>query len=552
MPWRGVLDELENKIIDQLTEAEEHATYNGKWHGFLTIGYKNKRASVINFSYLCLANLINEMKKSALKNQTEEAISFKMDIAVNYQLENLGEWNRKALKTKKNYYRRGIALNENFKIALMEQEINANAILLPGDEGLAINVENMNRYLIQANKNQAQLNLTIDSSIVTFETVGWFFDGKNIHELEAASLDHGRRKIEHLTPEIISTLVEDAGEYLAHQVNATGEFNYGWFACFDKKIKHYNSLRHASTTYSMLEAYELTGNKAILEAATKALTYLEKHFIYEKEDIAFLIEPELREVKLGGSAATLLALTKYMQITGTKTYLPLCRKIANAILSLQDEEGKFIHVLEYPSLEIKDIFRIIYYDGEAVFGLLRLYEIDRDSKWLGAAAKSFNHFIQNKYWQNHDHWLSYCANEITKHIQDEAYYEFGLQNAFDNLQFIYERETTFPTFLELTVATKEMALRMEEEGQQVLLHTYSLEKLEKTITKRAHYQLNGFFYPELAMYYKNPARIEGSFFIRHQSFRVRIDDVEHNISGYVRYYHLLKQGKLSAEAEIAR
>ncbi|EIL5149927.1 poly(glycerol-phosphate) alpha-glucosyltransferase [Listeria innocua] len=552
MPWRGVLDELENKIIDQLTEAEEHATYNGKWHGFLTIGYKNKRATVINFSYLCLANLINEMKKSALKNQTEEAISFKMDIAVNYQLENLGEWNRKALKTKKNYYRRGIALNENFKIALMEQEINANAILLPGDEGLAINVENMNRYLIQANKNQAQLNLTIDSSVVTFETVGWFFDGKNIHELETASLDHGRRKVEYLTPEIISTLVENAGEYLAHQVNATGEFNYGWFACFDKKIKHYNSLRHASTTYSMLEAYELTGNKAILEAATKALTYLEKHFIYEKDDMAFLIEPELREVKLGGSAATLLALTKYMHITGTKTYLPLCRKIANAILSLQDENGKFTHVLEYPSLEVKDIFRIIYYDGEAVFGLLRLYEIDRDSKWLDAAAKSFNHFIQDKYWQNHDHWLSYCANEITKYIKDEAYYEFGLQNAFDNLPFIYERETTFPTFLELTVATKEMTLRMEAEGQQALLTSYSLENLEKTITKRALYQLNGYFYPELAMYYKNPARIEGSFFIRHQSFRVRIDDVEHNISGYVRYYQLLKQGKLSTEAESVR
>ncbi|HHQ1008676.1 TPA: poly(glycerol-phosphate) alpha-glucosyltransferase [Listeria innocua] len=552
MPWRGVLDELENKIIDQLTEAEEHATYNGKWHGFLTIGYKNKRATVINFSYLCLANLINEMKKSALKNQTEEAISFKMDIAVNYQLENLGEWNRKALKTKKNYYRRGIALNENFKIALMEQEINANAILLLGDEGLAINVENMNRYLIQANKNQAQLNLTIDSSVVTFETVGWFFDGKNIHELETASLDHGRRKVEYLTPEIISTLVENAGEYLAHQVNTTGEFNYGWFACFDKKIKHYNSLRHASTTYSMLEAYELTGNKAILEAATKALTYLEKHFIYEKDDMAFLIEPELREVKLGGSAATLLALTKYMHITSTKTYLPLCRKIANAILSLQDENGKFTHVLEYPSLEVKDIFRIIYYDGEAVFGLLRLYEIDRDSKWLDAAAKSFNHFIQDKYWQNHDHWLSYCANEITKYIKDEAYYEFGLQNAFDNLPFIYERETTFPTFLELTVATKEMRLRMEAEGQQALLTSYSLENLEKTITKRALYQLNGYFYPELAMYYKNPARIEGSFFIRHQSFRVRIDDVEHNISGYVRYYQLLKQGKLSTEAESVR
>ncbi|MBC1470262.1 poly(glycerol-phosphate) alpha-glucosyltransferase [Listeria welshimeri] len=549
MPWRGILDELENKIIDQMTEAEEHATYNGKWHGFLTIGYKNKRATVINFSYLCLANLINEMKKSALKNQIDEAISFKMDIAVNYQLENLGEWNRKALKTKKNYYRRGIALNENFKMALMEQEINANAILLPADEGLAINIENMNRYLMQSNKNQAQLNLTTDSNIVTFDTVGWFFDGKKIHELETTEWNHGRRKTTLLKPEIVAELVGNAGRYLANQVNATGEFNYGWFACFDKKIKHYNSLRHASTTYSMLEAYELTEDEFILEAAANALAYLQKNFIYEKEDLAFLIEPELREVKLGGAAATLLAFTKYMKITGNKTYLPLCRKIANAILSLQDKDGKFTHVLEYPTLEVKDIFRIVYYDGEAVFGLLRLYEIDRDSRWLDAAAKSFNHFIRDNYWQNHDHWLSYCANEITKYIPDEAYYEFGLQNAFDNLPFIYARETTFPTFLELTVATKEMTLRMEKEGLQHLLLDYSIEELEKTITKRAHYQLNGYFYPELAMYYKNPARIEGSFFIRHQSFRVRIDDVEHNISGYVRYYQLLKHGKIRVETE---
>ncbi|MBF2570608.1 poly(glycerol-phosphate) alpha-glucosyltransferase [Listeria welshimeri] len=549
MPWRGILDELENKIIDQMTEAEEHATYNGKWHGFLTIGYKNKRATVINFSYLCLANLINEMKKSALKNQTDEAISFKMDIAVNYQLENLGEWNRKALKTKKNYYRRGIALNENFKMALMEQEINANAILLPADEGLAINIENMNRYLMQSNKNQAQLNLTTDSNIVTFDTVGWFFDGKKIHELETTEWNHGRRKTTLLKPEIVAELVGNAGRYLANQVNATGEFNYGWFACFDKKIKHYNSLRHASTTYSMLEAYELTEDEFILEAAANALAYLQKNFIYEKEDLAFLIEPELREVKLGGAAATLLAFTKYMKITGNKTYLPLCRKIANAILSLQDKDGKFTHVLEYPTLEVKDIFRIVYYDGEAVFGLLRLYEIDRDSRWLDAAAKSFNHFIRDNYWQNHDHWLSYCANEITKYIPDEAYYEFGLQNAFDNLPFIYARETTFPTFLELTVATKEMTLRMEKEGLQHLLLDYSIEELEKTITKRAHYQLNGYFHPELAMYYKNPARIEGSFFIRHQSFRVRIDDVEHNISGYVRYYQLLKHGKIRVENE---
>ncbi|MBA5828333.1 poly(glycerol-phosphate) alpha-glucosyltransferase, partial [Escherichia coli] len=68
--------------------------------------------------------------------------------------------------------------------------------------------------------------------------------------------------------------------------------------------------------------------------------------------------------------------------------------------------------------------------------------------------------------------------------------------------FIYERETTFPTFLELTVATKEMSLRMKAEGLEGLLRDYPLDELEKTITKRALYQLNGYFYPELAIYYK--------------------------------------------------
>ncbi|MBC1357408.1 poly(glycerol-phosphate) alpha-glucosyltransferase [Listeria booriae] len=525
--------------IEVKGKQEKTLNWKGEWKVFLSLDFETKRATVHNFSNASLDYIFKQIHKKL--QQEAENRTFKIDVAYGFETVLFSEWNEVTLHTRKNYYRKGISFDKGFYTALIEQEVNGNAMIQQKDEGIALNLENLNRYLVQANKVHGKLQIEADSEIITFDTFGYYFDGNDVLELRSDNLNNGRR-ITKLTPTEIEGVIHRAGTYLADQVGVDGEFVYGYFACFDKKIKHYNSLRHASSTYSMMESYEVSGDEAILTAAKRALRFLAIDLIREQGDRAYVIERDTNEIKLGANAAAILAFSKYMQVTQDMAYLPLCQNLARAICDQQQENGQFIHVLEYPTLAVKDPFRIIYYDGEAVLAIMRLYAIDPDETWLNTAKKAFDYFIEKSYWQNHDHWLSYCTNEITKYAPEDRYFEFGLKNAFGRLDFIYHRETAFPTFLELTVATHDMCERIEVADKAYLLKNYNLEKLETTIEKRADFQLNGLFYPELAMYYKNPKRILHSFFIRHHSFRVRIDDVEHNISGYCRYLNRITEG----------
>lgn len=541
--FEKMIDHIKNRTINQVV-IKNHSTYII----FLSIGNPHIRARVLKEVSPSLSRALDNLKKRAtnlVRNNHVDPKWMKIDIVTEVKEVSFESLEQLIAETRRNYFRYGIAFDDEFRLAFLEQEINGNAMLRSVNKSpVKLSVKNINHYLKTHFNNQPVFmkKRFQNKSVYLFKTTSFFNDEEQqeIVELLDGEYTNGIRKTDNLQDEV-ADLIKKSTYFLTKQVHPSGKFNYGYFSAFAKQIDTYNILRHSSSLYSMAEGYEIIKDDQILEAVQRGIEYLtRKAIVYQDgfEDVAFVVDhANEKEIKLGSNATAILAMAKYMEVTNSTEYLEVAQALARGILRMKIPSGGFIHVLTYPTYEIKDMRRIIYYEGEAIFSLLRLYAIDKEEIWLNEVKHTFEYFIKNKYWKYHDHWLSYAANELTMHEPKDKYFIFGLKNCNERLDFIYHRETTYPTFLELTMAAYKMIRTIKSLGKHNLLEYIDEAFLEKTIDHRAEYQRVGFFYPEMAMYMKQPSLILDSFFIRHHSFRVRIDDVEHYLSGYCQYFH---------------
>ncbi|WP_053106256.1 Mur ligase family protein [Thiopseudomonas alkaliphila] len=470
------------------------------------------------------------------------------------------EFNKDLRGYKRNYYRSGIAYKGNTKpwCLLTEMELNANACLYMGGEVpyAKVNYKNLNKYIKSRHSSNNIPSFDSEMELIVFQTSGMFFDAQmnDVEILCTLPRRHGSREISSLTPKITSDLIDKTTLYLANQVKPSGRFEYGHFPCFGRNINTYNTLRHASSVYSLIEGYsfcrehqlETQNLRFIAQQIELALTYLEENVIkHYSDDKSYVLEIN-NTIKLGANAVCILALVKYMQVfkesEHNSRFLKLSRNLANGILAMQKASGQFVHVLNADTLEVISENHVIYYDGEAVFGLMRLYGIDKDERLIDCVERAFDYFIESEAGHNgaHDHWLSYCTNEMVIYRPERKYFQFAVNNVKGFTDFIKNRITTYPTLLELSMAFHKMLLKLDEYPEhKSVLEGFDVKDFYEALHARANYLVNGFFFPEMAMFYKKPDTILNGCFIRHHAFRVRIDDVQHYLSGWVAYHSLL-------------
>ncbi len=510
----------------------------------ISVGDNEQKAIVIGKNGKNFEEIYKEAKKDIKKEIKQKKYSVnnvRIDFAKTIEEVSMEQFEKGIKQTQiKNLYKNGIILDyENAEdIILTQAEINSNCIIdyIKSE----IDLSNLNSYMEFCGKNKVE---EYPEKIKIFTCISYFCDeNDNVYELYSDEFNTQRRKIEKLENKDIEEILNNSCKYLLNMIQEDGQFIYGYSALFNKQINGYDIIRHAGAVWALSAKCEV--NEENSQKISSCIDYLYSNSV-DKDDQTYIKKSKTKtESQLGANGLGLVAISEYIEHFQDTKYLELAKRLGNAIIAMQQEDGKLIHEIDTQDFTISREYITEYYDNEATLGLLKLYGITKEEKYLQAAEKSLQYFIKNDYASRGSHWFSYALNEVTKYVDKEEYYKAGLQNIEGKLNKIANKKTTSHTDFEMLLQGFELYDRILTKNLEIdEIKSFPAKKFLNTIQNRADFQLNSYLYPEIAMYLKNPGKYENTFYIVSDDYRIRIDDVQHSMFGYMRYQE--NQDKIS-------
>lgn len=433
----------------------------------------------------------------------------------------------------------GLAFDEISAIVLLPEVLVAETIVNSDGQFLP---DALGRYLSHAGLSTNYANgLDALQSIPAyhFSTSSYFWEND-----QALTLYRGHRVFPVYTSQDLGNALMYGGRYLVSAVDEEGRYVYSYLPKTDSVSPGYNILRHAGTTYAMLDLYSHSGDEDLLTAANRAIRYMMTQVRRcpvgnDFEDC--LIEDE--RAKLGGNGLAVLALSYYMRVTGDQELLENAQSLARWIVSLQAESGEFTtHIMEYSTGQ--DTGSVSeYYPGEAIYALANLYLVDGNEEWLNAAQNGARWLANDRIAGKspdevtHDHWLL-LGLDVIQHISpDPVYYDASMAIA----DAIIQGQNVDPEFPDwfggfyrppssTSNATRAEGLMAAYRVARDFGTPEQAERILQAAKNSVSFQLATQFNPESAMYLPNPQRALGGFHRDLTNFEIRNDYVQHNLS----------------------
>jgi hypothetical protein len=353
--------------------------------------------------------------------------------------------------------------------------------------------------------------------------------------------------------ERLLTAVRRGADYLVRITKADGRFVYLYRSLEDRDDRAYGWLRHAGTTYALLEAYEEFGTSAYLEKAELALSALRSNLHDDAESLGkyALDTSDEEQQRAGGAGIALVAFAKDAAVTGKRIDLETMRALGRFIMKQQYADGHFRDNADIAKDGEKLRKEVIYYAGEATLGLMRLYAIDPQPAYLDSARRAASWVIDvrdvaaSEDNQQHDHWLSYALNELYRATGDDSY----LQHAYKIARAIEKKERgkdapepdLVGTFY--NGVTTPAATRLEALDADIVLSRYAgkpADWLLGAAKDTACHILGQQFDENDAYWLPNPAKAAGG--VRESLYvpDVQIDYVQHAMSAWLHLARILR------------
>jgi len=359
------------------------------------------------------------------------------------------------------------------------------------------------------------------------------------------------------TPDTLSgkalLAAELAGNYLVRHQHEDGHFDYVYSPETGEVSDAYNMLRHAGTTFALLQLFGVTEDEKYLQAGESGLSYIfDKTSVCPTNSSNTLCMYDGEKAKIGGNALAILAIVEHVRATGETKNIETAKKLGEWIVDSQNEFGEYTPHIIYRNQKVSDHVSE-YYPGEAIFALMKLHEITGDDKWLNSARRAIDWLIfvrdKDKTIEDiiHDHWLLYGLSEFVKYEKESAYIEHAkkIVDAIISEQNIEDVPKAWVGGFKQPPQTTSSATRGEGLGSAYEIFSVvgdseykekTLDSLEKVVT----FELYQFIDGPRARTYKEPMQALGGFNESFEESEIRIDNVQHNISSLLGYYKIKK------------